>query len=331
MKSVLIVTPYRALVGGVETVTETLYQILIRNGFKVEFLTTDTLAPKNYFEKIMVKIFGLPFLTSQAFRRMNHSYYDHVICNGEYGFGVVHPKAIVCFHGSYFGLKKFNYQQLNLKNKLVLSWRGYIQRLGTASKKVVAVSSFLENILKEQHIHTDFVINNPIDLNKFSVQDVAKTGESLFVGRYDYWAKGIDIIEKLVKKNFSIDCLILGSEKNINLKILKSVAHNDLNDVYNQYKFLIFPSRFESFGMVPAEAMACGLAVFMHPVGIGLELRNIIPEYVIDDFLADNELQIKFQKVQSNYLHYSELSRKYVEENFSLDKFEKQWLNVLNA
>lgn len=333
MKKVLIVTPYERLVGGVEVVTNTLSEFLKSKGIIVEYLTSENLRAKNWRERILVKIYGLPYLTAKAYRKIERKNYSHVICNGEFGLGIDHPKAIIYFHGSYLGLKKYNYLNLNIKNKISLTWRSYIQFRASKRKKVVAVSEFLVNILKEQKIETDYVIHNPVDCSKFfPVKDKEKIGNFLFVGRCDYKAKGIDILEKLAEEeNKEITCYSDCSKAIGKLIIKPMVNNNDMNDVYNSYKMLLFPSRFESSGMVAVEALACGLPVLIHPVGIGQELKNIIPEFVIDDFLNRNEREYKIEIINSHYAHYCELARKYAQENFSQEEYFKKWMKVLDA
>jgi glycosyltransferase involved in cell wall biosynthesis len=93
----------------------------------------------------------------------------------------------------------------------------------------------------------------------------------------------------------------------------------------------MFPSRFESFGMVMAEAMSCGIPILVHPVGIGYELKNIIPEFVIDDFSNENDLNAKIEALNNNYSHYSQLAKKYATEKFQIDTFYQKWMKVLSA
>lgn len=329
-KTILIVTPYRQLVGGVETVTQALAEALSSCDYDVEYLTTDELGAESFFDKIMLKIFGLPYLTANAFKKMDPMKYDHVICNGEFGYGINHVSSIVCFHGSYLGLKKFNNDKLAFKNKIALSWRAFLQVLAARNKKVVAVSEFLRDILTEQGIKTDVVIHNPIDLKKFCPIEIEKKGEYLFVGRYDYWAKGVDILEKLTDQNYDISCSFIGEATNHRLKIRPEVAYEKMNTLYNQYQILIFPSRFESFGMVAAEAMASGMPVIMRAVGLGHELKKDIPSFVINNFMDEAEMNEKIEDIKNNYDYYAKLSRKYAEK-FSLITFKEQWLKILNA
>ncbi|MDO9183221.1 MAG: hypothetical protein Q7U04_12480, partial [Bacteriovorax sp.] len=119
MKHVLIITPYRNLVGGVEVVTKNLADLLESKGMVVEYLTSDNLKANSLKDILFVKIFGLPYLTAKSFKqRADRDKIDFVICNGEFSFGIKHSNAIVYFHGSYFGLKKFNGHMLGIKNKI---------------------------------------------------------------------------------------------------------------------------------------------------------------------------------------------------------------------
>ena len=330
MKSILIITPYDHIAGGVETVTEALIHVLTQDGYRVQKLTSEKLVCENIYERIMTKVFGLPYLTSKAFKRMNGDQFSHVICNGEFSWGISHPGLVVYFHGSYLGLRDFSSRR-SWKSYVMLSWRAFLQKCAARGATVVSVSEFLSAILKKQGIFVSHVISNPVDLVKFHPINAKKDKDYFFIGRFDYFSKGIDILEKLAKRAFEVSIYSFGSVNNSFLNVKPSPSSNEINNIYNQYKILIFPSRFESFGMVPAEAMAAGLPILMHPVGLGAELKKEIPLYVIDDFLDEKVLNEKIKEIKDNYDYYSNLSRKYAIDHFSLDQFKKKWINILNA
>jgi glycosyltransferase involved in cell wall biosynthesis len=330
MKKVLIVTPFLEKVGGVETVTQLLAELLKKKGFDVEFLTADE-GPSGLWERIMVKIIGLPYLTQKKYKRFNEKEYIAVICNGEFGLGINHPKAISYFHGSYYGLRLHTHGQLSFWHQMVLSFRSWQQVLSVKNKRVISVSHFLKNILKEQGISVDEVITNPLDLDFFSPQKADEKGDLVFFGRFDYWGKGFDRLQFLSENGIQVTCYTDREKHTQSLKTLPMVPHKKIPSEMAKYKVLIFPTRFESYGMVIAEAMAMGLPVLTSPVGLGHDLQNIIPDYVVTDFFNITEVKNKLSQIHSNYDFYSEKSREYAITNFSIDKFSSAWEIIINA
>lgn len=329
MKKILIVTPYSGRMGGVETVTQALAEVLRQKGFVVDFLTADE-GPRNIFEVIMVKLKGLSYLTKNKFKKIQGAQYKAVICNGEFAEGINHPKVISYFHGSYHGLRLSTEERITFLNRLVLKIRSRQQVAASSHTKVVAVSQYLKGILNEQGIKVDYVIGNPIDLKHFAPALNRPRSGLAFFGRYDYWGKGFDYLEKLSASGLPVICYTDSKEKTA-LNIQGMIAHEKLPEVMNNYKFLISPSRFESFGMTVAEGLSCGLPVLMGKTGIASELKQTLPEFVVDDFSNIEEVKRKILHIEENYNELSKKARLYAEEHFSLEKFVNDWMKVINA
>jgi glycosyltransferase involved in cell wall biosynthesis len=59
------------------------------------------------------------------------------------------------------------------------------------------------------------------------------------------------------------------------------VPHNWLKDIYTQAQAFVFPSKFDTFGLVILEAMACGLPVVAYDVPSPNEIvRNGVTGYI---------------------------------------------------
>jgi len=304
-------------------------QIIITMGHSVTYLTADESREKlNIFKRLI----GLPVITREKFKKLDEKF-DLLICNGEFGLGIKHQKAIIVFHGSYYGLKKNICRYLSLKQKVWMSVADHIQRWAAKGKFVVAVSEYLKEVLQDQGIRTDKIIENAIDEEKFKpLPDTKSRGTFLFVGQNHYYNKGLDIIERLSKTyGMVIDCLTGSTTKSDFYNVITPDVNMDMSALYRSYQILLFPSRFESSGLVALEAMACGLPVIMFDVGIGHQLKKRIPEFVVN--LNEKDSASVFNErsklILANYSHYSLLARQYVLTFHSNSRFETQWKQLI--
>ncbi len=330
MKTVLIVTPFKNEVGGVEIVTSQLARMLESQSIHVDFLTLDEVSSQGAITKFLSKIWGPPYLTAKKYRQMKTDHYDAVICNGEYSLGINHKNAIVYFHGSYLGLRNSK-KDLSFFHFATLSWRSWLQKKGSQGKKVVAVSRFLETILKDQGIKVNFIISNFVDPVQFFPMNVSKEQDFVFTGRFDEHAKGFDVLSKLSMNGLDITCYTDKSKPMSNLRFKPFIPNAELNSELNRYKVFISASRFESFGMGAAEALSAGLPILIGPVGFGLELQSEIPEFVVEDWSDVAVIKKRALDLLSNHEQYGKKAHAYALKTFSAEAFMKKWLEVLNA
>lgn len=176
-----------------------------------------------------------------------------------------------------------------------------------------------------------------LPLNKKIILFVANSGTSNPL-------KGWSYIEKLIDHFRGNDNLFFlcigGSQKDekktgSNVKYVKYINDNNLlAQYYSSADIFLFTSLVESFGLVPIEAMSCGLPIVAFPVGI-------IPEVIIhkkNGYIARykdfNDL-IKGIKYISS-LDDSTLSNisleliERIKSNFSLDVMTEKYLNLYN-
>jgi D-inositol-3-phosphate glycosyltransferase len=136
----------------------------------------------------------------------------------------------------------------------------------------------------------------------------------LFVGRIER-LKGIDkVIQALpMLSGLKPKLLIVGEDGNRkgeadNLKVLARdlgvsdsvtfsglVDYDKLPDYYNAADVCVFPSYYESFGLVPLESLACGTPVIATNVG---DLENIIQQNKTGFVLKDNHPEHLAEKLQ---------------------------------
>ncbi|TDT67876.1 glycosyltransferase involved in cell wall biosynthesis [Hypnocyclicus thermotrophus] len=327
--NILIITPYKNYFGGVEIVNKELENIFTQEGHCVDYLTTDKKLKLNILQKVLFRIIGLPYITSLKFKKLSKKY-DIIICNGEFSFGIKHPKCINVFHGSYKGYREYLSKELNWREKLSLMKLSYIQKLGSNGKIVIAVSDFIAKILKKQGIKVFKVIENGVDVNKFKPLNIEKVNEYIFVGGYrnNGYSKGFDVLEKIAQSDYKINCVTTRDPKGLLGYIGGNIENDLLPEIYNKHKMLIFPSRFEACSIVTVEAMACGLPIVISKVGIGEKLKNEIEEFVVETWNSEDYIK-KIEKINKNYKYYSKLARDYAVKNYSKIKFKKNWLNLL--
>ncbi len=138
---------------------------------------------------------------------------------------------------------------------------------------ITAVSHFTANLVKQEMKLTDniTVIHNGIDHTVFTpgrTRKYAETINVLFCGKISqrkgaHWL--VPIAEKLDK---NINILYTSgiqptgmSLKHPHLKCVGSIPYQQMPALYQNADILLFPTVREGFGLVVAEAMACGLPV----------------------------------------------------------------------
>ena len=323
--NIAIITPFNSFSGGVESVN----QILI-NLFKEEGHTINLVTSENYsvtgFEKILCKVIGLPYITAKKFKPISKEF-DLVIANGEFGWKIQHPLTINLFHGCFKGYRDLLKKMWPKKTLIKLAIGIYIQKKSARNKYVVAVSDFIKEILENDGIFVNRVIPNCVDTNKFYPQNIIKKGNYLFVGSFNYYAKGFDLLEKIAEEGYKIFCITnqLPSSK---LLWLKNVDNDNMPIIYNQYKILLLPSRFEGMSMVVLEAMSCGIPVITSNVGIGPNLKKIIPEFVVESYNY-KEYIARIKLIEKNYTFYSSEAIKFINNFHSFKVYKKSWLNLV--
>lgn len=159
----------------------------------------------------------------------------------------------------------------------------------TTKKTIEACDVFLtvSNDLKKQVLDSGIkpkkllVSFNPVDTGLFDIRNDHPLHERRlvsFCARLEDYKGGLRVVKafgKVKEKLIGYKLCIIGTgpEEGIIKKYIadnnltadvemigKAVKH-DIGDVYNRTSFFVFPSEHETFGLVIAEAMACGLPV----------------------------------------------------------------------
>lgn len=184
------------------------------------------------------------------------------------------PIAFISFISLFFVGKKYVVEHVHYYyyNKIV---RGLRKRIYKMFDKIVVLTE--RDRVHYMNSGLDAItIPNPLSFESKRTRDVNKVYKKIIaVGRLEY-QKGFDIliksfneIDQEIKKGWSLDIYGEGSLKKELLELIGELSLNDqvnlkgnvlnLQDVFYEYDFFVFPSRFEGFGMVLLEAMSCGL------------------------------------------------------------------------
>ena len=134
-----------------------------------------------------------------------------------------------------------------------------------------------ENILR-QYGRNAQVSYLGVNTKQFYAKNLPRTNKILSVGSV-YPSKGFDFIIKSLSKvdaNIRPKLIIVGyspneeyinllynlaNKLNVELEILSDISYEELINLYNEVKMVIFTPYLEPFGLVPLEASACGTPV----------------------------------------------------------------------
>jgi glycosyltransferase involved in cell wall biosynthesis len=120
---------------------------------------------------------------------------------------------------------------------------------------ILANSNFTRINIKNAYGTESLVNYMGVDAEIFKPKKITKNIDILFIGAYET-ADGLNLLEMALKK----------IDKKINIKVLASEKQwitNDkqIRDLYCQAKIVLSLAHSEPFGLIPLEAMACGIPV----------------------------------------------------------------------
>lgn len=196
-------------------------------------------------------------------------------------------KVIVDVYAAHPNYRRDIYQKniINKETKIIMPEEYSITRINKeliladyvlVSSKHVQDSIINENIISKEKIT---IIPYGADTISFysykdKINNKSECIKALYVGQVSA-QKGVnylvEAVEKLNKDNYNIKLTIIGKvedkrledkvKRDNNINYIEYVPNKQLIDYYNSNDMFIFPSLSESFGMVLAEAMACGLPI----------------------------------------------------------------------
>jgi glycosyltransferase involved in cell wall biosynthesis len=296
VRKTLVLTGFDPLThtGGIETFT--LEFIRLARGLNIHADLLCASAFQNVY-RLRNTFLGQVYAAGRSLLSLQPESYDFVVSNGYYGGGFF-PKqfrTVTIFHSTHAGyaeaVKELVPRSVYLEIKHVVG--EIFEQTAAFSAHVVAVSEKVKSELGYYYgIQNIDVIPNPVDTDffyrlphkdllrkKYGISSDRKVG--LFVGRWET-SKGKDLVEGILQSSEDLFWIIVSSTGgetsppgNGNVLNFSTLNREEIRELYSLSDFMLFPSRYEGFGLAAAEAMASGLPVIGTPVGF---LENVYRE-----------------------------------------------------
>ena len=326
---IAIVTSKIETIGGVQIFTQNLVQILRDREHIVSVIGEESLPPE---KKEDLETTDTEVTIGEFFNELNKvEKFDLVICNGEMGYAVEHPRAVNVFHGNYYGyataVQHLVPPELT-KQRLV---KAELQTVSAKNKFVVTVSDFAAMGLRESDIKVDKIIKNSIDPSKFYPRDVKILNTSLAISRGRKYEKGFDILEKLADRGINMR---LFSDRTIESQHVENMGfrtNEDLSIEYSQAQLFLQPTRFEGGSLVTLEAMASGCPVLTTPTGYGYDIKRHIPNFVVSSPDDTDEFLAKHNILTGNREDYRQKALEYFKKFHNPKTFKSEWVNLIES
>lgn len=204
-------------------------------------------------------------------------------------------------------------------------------RAAQKPKVLIANSQFIADKIKKYYNRDAVVIYPPVDTNKFfhdSKFMIHGSNYYLAVGRFLHYKRFDLIIDAFIKLGLPLKIIGSGPEEqklkiaaknNNNIEFISFVHNeNELRKLYNGAKALVFP-QVEDFGLVAAEAQACGTPVIAYAAGGALEIVKdgetgvFFQEQKPESLISAIE---KFKKLKFDRKKIADSTHRFSKENF---------------
>ena len=226
-------------------------------------------------------------------------------------------------------LKRFNRLSLNVTTHIAVS--------SVVKAELIKILPALKKNI--------YVCVNGVDATKFYVDSSKKSTKSNYVIGCvaNFWElkdhitllKAVKILNDEGVKNIHLklvgngetfkQCFEYAKNNNIDCEFVDEIKHSELRTYYNQLDLFVLPSKYEAFGCVYLEALACGVP-FIGVKNQGIE--DVVPDGLKDFQLVEKNSPADLSKLIS-YFYSNKLTIKF-DEKYNIDNIIRQMLNHIN-
>ena len=275
-------------------------------------------------------------------------YYQYIIDENSIKFDLIHIHSIFNA-GIFYYLSKIpiNYiitEHVTFFSRNMLSFldKYFVKKVLLSAKRIISVGNGLKDELSKYTDKNIDIIYNMVSLNKSNCKlDLNKKYFRFFSLGEGLYKKGFDILVTAFKNSNICDkaeLIIAGlTEKEIkklkkmfkvnNIKLLGIITREEVSFNFYNCDCFVLPSRFETFGVVFAEAMYFGKPVIASVTGgpdsfITPETGMLVPvNNTYETMLAMENMYLKFSNYDNN--HIMEYANSQFSENIISNKIIK--------
>ena len=360
MKKVLILTGFNPahVTGGIETFTKAFTGFLGLWNIKADLVcASDFGNTYNVHNEFLGKVYA----AGRSLLSLPSDGYEFVMSNGYYGGGYFpkNLKTFTIFHSTHAAYAEAIRGLVPLSTYLEIRFivGQLFEQTAASGSRIIAVSNSVRSELERYYgLKEVEVISNPVDTDfffrllnkeelrsKHGIPPNKKVG--LFVGRWET-PKGRDLAEKVIRELKNLSWVIVTSSGGESFAFsdektftFSGLDRTQMRELYCLSDFMLFPSRYEGFGLAAAEAMACGLPIIGTPVGFLSEVYSDAPFSAISlpvSSLDGEDIVVtvkdRIDRLLNDKDFYEEVSRKSREvivENYNLGIWQDRMKEIL--